>query len=72
MGKTVGLDRRREEQREKRFIAYCVSLPQCSEGLNMTPLHPDPVLQEESKREREIEKERECLVVTRLDPASSS
>lgn len=61
-----------EEHREKISMAYCVSLPQCSKGLNMTPLHPDPVLQEKSKREREREKERECLVVTRLDPASSS
>lgn len=47
------------ERRERRYVAYCVSLPRCSEGLNMTPLHPDPVLQEKSKRQRERGRKRE-------------
>lgn len=51
----------RRERRKRRYVAYCVSLPKCSEGLNMTPLHPDSVLQDKSKRERERKGERERM-----------
>lgn len=42
----------------KRSMSYCVSLSQCSKRLNMTPLHPDPALQDKRKGARRGEGER--------------